>query len=185
MAAGGGWVRVDGAWRSFDPSDNPDAGLWVRVGGVWKPATEAFVREGGSWKQWYPKDGGVEPPPDCNLPGIYELNNIGSSIGSSTTAWADFDMTGYQGCGITNVRAIISWLTGTSYTFTIWADPAGIGYNRNKLPEYQGRTIYHNLSASQISAFESGAATRIRLTKPQGVGWSTEISNIRLEVTLG
>lgn len=182
MTARGGWVRVGGQWRRA-------TNLYVRVGGLWKSATEAYVRVGGQWLQWWPRDG-VDPPDpgQCPTPGVYLLNPTAQSIGASTTAWAEFDLTDFtQGTDCaTNVRVLLNWNNATSYQFTIAGRPSGGSIVRDKLPEYQGRSIYHNVAQATIDAINSGQAIGVTLTKPAGVGWDVELSgNIRLEVTVG
>jgi len=119
------------------------------------------------------------PPPSG---GTVLLNATSSSIGSSTTAWALFNTAAYQG-RITAVRALVAWKTGTSYTWTLAARASGGSISRSKLPEYQNRSIYHNVASGSIASYNSGAATGFTLTKPAGVGWSTEIGSVRMEVT--
>lgn len=181
----GVFVRVGNEWKLVDPDADPNAGVFVRVGGTWKTVESAFVRVNGTWKQWWPKADAPDPPdPNPPTPGVYELNASSSSIGSSFTAWAEFNIPSNFIGHITLVRCIISWLTGTAYVFQIAGRPSGGSINRDKLAEYQGRTIYHNVSASTVQAFNSGAAKGFTLTKPSGVGWNTEISSIRAEITV-
>jgi len=182
MAIGGGSIRVGGVFKSFDPDDNPNAGLFVRVAGDWKPATGAWVRVGGVWKQWYPKTGApVDPPPVCSPAGTYEP----SLVGGGGPSGGNFDMTGLSGCGVSAVACKIAFGTipgGTSTPVQVVGNPSGTTYRTITITdEWSNRTIYFDMqSATAVSQFESGAADGYRLTG-SGTVW---VNSTRLRVIL-
>lgn len=160
-------------------ADIPEERGKIRVydGNVWIEPIRVLRYDGSNWDTVWEVP--TAPPP---AGGTVLLNATSSSIGSSTTAWALFNTAAYQG-RITAVRALVAWKTGTSYTWTLSARASGGSISRSKLPEYQNRSIYHSVAPGSIASYNSGAATGFTLTKPAGVGWNTEISSVRMEVT--
>ena len=150
----------------------------------WQGITDGFVKVAGVWEPFWPPVPDTGPIP----PGVYLLSPTSQSLGNSLTCWALFDTAPYVASGhtISQVRCLVAWKDRpVTFTWYLADRPAhAASWARSRVPEYAGRSIYHNAAPGSIIAFDDGISNGFTLTKTAGIGWSTEISSIRCELTL-